>query len=58
MVPKIKEFRQSIPMSLNSENQDIPRYAQTAREPEQQPDGYAISFNEKEQLKYKGLMQA
>lgn len=45
-------------MSVNSENQDIPRYAQTERQPEQQPDGYAISFNEKEQLKYKGLMQA
>ena len=57
VVPKLKDVRQSLPLSLNenSENQDIPRYAQTQRGPEQ-PDGYAISFNEKEQLKYKGLM--
>lgn len=44
-----------MPLTLSSENLEI-KPAQTLRE--SVVDGYGLSFNEKEQLKYKGLMMA
>jgi hypothetical protein len=53
---KMGEQKFSIPLSFNSENLDI-KHPLTQRE-KSEVDGYGISFNEKEQLKYKGLMLA